>query len=75
MLWPEEDGRGQDSLEALDDSVTAGPVFVELEELQELGGACKVDKSAFLLNGERGNADWDEVVLSIRKSKVGVRHD
>lgn len=75
VVGPEEDGRGEDSLESLDDPPIVAAVLGQAEEVKHLGSTLEADDTAFLLNCECGYPDGNETVLAKGKAEAGVTRD
>ena len=75
LFGAEEDGRGKDALEALDDAAVIAAVLGKPEELQHLGGAFETYGAALLPEREGGNPDRDEAILAEGQAEVGMTYD
>jgi len=56
----------KDPLKSSFHSPVLGAVLTKSKVIEELGGAFEVDNAVSLLQGERGEPDWNQSVLPIR---------
>lgn len=72
IVGAKEDGRSEDSLEALYDASVMTTVFREVEEVQHLGGAGETHCAALLSHGECRYPDGNEPILTKGQTESGM---
>jgi hypothetical protein len=75
IFGSEENGGTEEPLEALHEAAVVGAVFGKMEKVEHLGGRIEMKLAGFLPQGERGDPDGNEAVLSERQSEVGMGDD
>lgn len=68
----EEDGGGEDALEAFDETAVVGSGFLEAEGFEHFAGGAEADGAAVLAEGERGDPDGDDAVLAEGEAEAGM---
>lgn len=75
FVGAEENASRKDALAALNDTAVVEAVFGELKEVEQLGGAIKVNYAAFLLYRQGCSPERDEAVLTEGQTEAGMRND
>lgn len=68
----EEDGGGENALEAFDEAAVVGSGFLEAEGFEHFAGGAEADGAAVLAEGEGGDPDGDDPVLAEGEAETGV---
>jgi hypothetical protein len=75
ILGAEEDGGGEDPLEALNHPPVMATVRSKAEEIEHLSGCVKADDATFLLHGEGGHPNGNQPVLAEGQAVFGMSCD
>ena len=74
-IGPEVDRAREDPLETPDQPAVMGSILRQIKVFEDFGGGPKDRITALLPNGKGGDPDWDEPVLTERKSELRVPRD
>jgi hypothetical protein len=72
IIGPKEDCCGKDPLKALHEAAVVGAVLGKLDEVQHLSGGAETKGAALLLQGQGGDPDGNQTILSVGQAKLRV---
>jgi len=75
ILGPEEDGGRKDALESLYKAAVVAAILGEAKEIEQLGSALEANLATLLLDGERGDPNGNETILTEREAVLGMPRD
>ena len=75
VVSTKEHGGAKNSLETFDKPAISLAVFEQAEKVEDVGGGSETDDPAALANGQGGHPDWNEAVLTVGQSELGMAKD